>query len=526
MRGKGHGKPTVINDLSDFDYDGNFIVEGTVGQGKSIFLRYLCARELARGEQIPVFLELRRIEKKEKLLAHVLEICATLGLDLDQPLFAFLASQGRLHLFLDGFDEVEEDLRSNMLTQIERLAGKHPRLRMTISSRPDSGIERSPAFRVFRLAPIEPEEVRHVIVRLMGSDQSAKPLLTALNKSKSDMRNLLTTPLMITLLVITYKGQQRIPDRVAEFYERLFDLLLSRHDGSKPGGVQRHRCGLSDKATLEAFSALCFFAKKMRKLDFTRNELLECAENALATTGHECDEEKFLKDVTKVTCLVVDEGGSYRFIHKSVQEYHTAAFVRTLPEQSAASFYQRRLGNAGANWQQELRFLEEIDRYRFTRYFLIPDLEDFVKAIGSPGSLSTEKARRLVAQKVLSEAYVDFGIKDDRVINLYMSSRAPLSWVFQEALVNWLGPFYYHARDEISGDRSPAWQSFLDTVYKDVGAGTSPPERPVWEMVERGLFPSPASEPLFETVTACLQRLQAARQHIKDEDAKEELFDF
>lgn len=36
----------TINRFSDFGYDGNILIEGTVGQGKSIFLRYLASVEL------------------------------------------------------------------------------------------------------------------------------------------------------------------------------------------------------------------------------------------------------------------------------------------------------------------------------------------------------------------------------------------------------------------------------------------------------------------------------------------------
>ena len=33
----------IVHQIADFGFDGNILIEGTVGQGKSIFLRYLCS---------------------------------------------------------------------------------------------------------------------------------------------------------------------------------------------------------------------------------------------------------------------------------------------------------------------------------------------------------------------------------------------------------------------------------------------------------------------------------------------------
>ncbi len=50
--------------------DENYIVEGTVGQGKSIFFRYLTSQEMYCARRVPIFLELRRLGR-EKLRARI-----------------------------------------------------------------------------------------------------------------------------------------------------------------------------------------------------------------------------------------------------------------------------------------------------------------------------------------------------------------------------------------------------------------------------------------------------------------------
>jgi len=83
---KSSTEPTkVVHRLQDFSFDGNLVVRGTVGQGKSTFLRYLAARELELGERIPIFVELRRLKSTQSVADGVLEEMKNLGLEGAEP---------------------------------------------------------------------------------------------------------------------------------------------------------------------------------------------------------------------------------------------------------------------------------------------------------------------------------------------------------------------------------------------------------------------------------------------------------
>jgi hypothetical protein len=59
----GNSRPTSADSLASLPRDGNYVIQGTIGQGKSIFLRHLCAQELTpRGtKRIPLLIELRAV---------------------------------------------------------------------------------------------------------------------------------------------------------------------------------------------------------------------------------------------------------------------------------------------------------------------------------------------------------------------------------------------------------------------------------------------------------------------------------
>lgn len=54
-------KRVAIHQIADLEYEGNILLEGTVGQGKSILLRYLASTDFCLNRRIPVFIELRRL---------------------------------------------------------------------------------------------------------------------------------------------------------------------------------------------------------------------------------------------------------------------------------------------------------------------------------------------------------------------------------------------------------------------------------------------------------------------------------
>src|SRR5262249_28468935 len=98
--------PKEITAIKQIPAPGNFVIQGTVGQGKSIFLRYLSIRELAQSQRIPIFAELRRVDETG-LIAFLRAQLKWLGFEMDDDMFDFYAGSGKMILLLDGFDELE-----------------------------------------------------------------------------------------------------------------------------------------------------------------------------------------------------------------------------------------------------------------------------------------------------------------------------------------------------------------------------------------------------------------------------------
>jgi hypothetical protein len=396
--------PKVVHALKDFSFQGNLVVRGIVGQGKSTFLRYLAACELERGERLPVFIELRRLPQSQSVLDAAIEEMKNLGLEGANPdIVDHLGKASRLVFLLDGFDEVGENQVPALVHELESISLRLPNLRMIVSSRPENAIERSPHFRVFDLAPLAPGEYAKVVARITRDEVLAEEIVCGVNKSHESIARLLTTPLMVSLLVVHYRVGQGIPENRIAFYDPLFMLLLQRHDAAKAGYRRRRKSQLSDSQLLNFFNCLCFITRRDGVSALRESNLHGAAARALKWINVECAPDAVVDDVRQITCLILKDGlDEYRFLHKSVQEFHAACFVRDQPDALASDFYGA-MQRHWLDWGQELQFLQTIHRDRYDRYFAIPMLDQVVSTLvgASPRELGLALLGRLTARVML-----------------------------------------------------------------------------------------------------------------------------
>lgn len=390
----------TINAIEEIAKDHNFVIQGTVGQGKSIFLRFLCIKELAASKRIPIFVELRRYEPKKSFRQYLISALVTYGFPHDEEMFDYLAASGKLVLLLDAFDEIEPDSVTVVLSDIETIAQTYPSLQIIITSRYDSGIERSSHFRVYRLAPLQPADHKPFLEKIIVDKPRVSQILSAIASSSGEIKSLLQTPLLLTLLVIVYNATQGIPSSLSAFYDELFHTLITRHDNTKPGFKRRRATRLNDSDLKRLFEAFCYSARQQDLLVLTDSALAVNLNRASAVTGIPCNPDEFAKDITKAACLMQQEGFQYHFIHKSVAEFHAASFIAHASEENAHRFYEGVRKSKWNKWRQELVFLSQIDRYRYLRYFFVPSAQEALVSIGvdlqsisEPVSISEDQMR-------------------------------------------------------------------------------------------------------------------------------------
>lgn len=431
-------KRKKIRTLKDFGIDGNILIQGIAGQGKSILLRYICINELNNGQYIPLFIELRKVSTESPLIKRIEIAFVSLGLKVSDGLFKHLADSGRILLLLDAFDEIPDEIKSNVITEIEDLACVYQNLKIILTSRPYQHIQMSNHFNVVTLDNLKQNEYMNVIRKLAGGQAWAGKLIDHIETKATHIKELLCTPLMVTLLILSYKSYQKLPSRLSEFYDNMFQTLLQRHDGTKPGFTRQRSCALDDHQYRQAFESLCILAKKRRMQSFTQMQMYEVAKSAIEHCGFHISPLSFVNDIVRITCLINKDGEEYRFIHKTVQEYYTASYISKKPSIWASDFYTRMLESDSCfEWNQELDFLSEIDTYRFNKDYWYPA----VKRIFAHTNVDFDQDLMVITDEQLAEIFRNSFIWYEEGDNIswfveheLCRIRAHLNWMFMRKL--------------------------------------------------------------------------------------------
>lgn len=388
-------KPVEVHSLDDLG-EGNLVIQGIVGQGKSIFLRYLALRELMKSgnNRIPIFLELRTLTANFSLRAAIYKQLAAYEIDIDDASFSHLAQSGRTILMLDGFDELEEDLVRATLLEISFLAQRYPTLRIIVSSRPSNEVQKAGGFKIIRLRPIAPAEHSPFLRKLGLSATQASAIKIAIERSPAQISGLISTPLMLNLVVIVYEYEREIPPTLPEFFERLFQVVFSRHDRFKAGFNRKHHTGLSDLRLQNLFEAFCFmtlqngFGRSLSSEQFA--VVFDQAQEY--SSGCSCELEDFRLDIVKVACLMLEEGvDTTTFLHKSLLEYYAASFIKHSIDDTARLFYAE-MRKSQKGWTQVIRFLGDIDPYRYAKDFALGEYQAVDDEFIAPILTSTQES--------------------------------------------------------------------------------------------------------------------------------------
>lgn len=397
----------------------NFIVfEGTVGQGKSIFMRYLTYNEAKNKKSKPVFFEFKNLGNNtiensiKKKLKNWIDI-------FKEDDFDYLIDSNKFSLFLDGFDEIPSDKVSQVIFELENWCQKYPNLKIIISSRPDSGIQNSTYFDVYKLMQYGIDEQFQLINKLVKDDNAKEELKKSIRESNLEIKELLKTPLMVTLYVMKYRANFETPNTQSDFYNDLFHVLSYTHDKTKPGYKREFKSKLDENRLQIIFEEFCFKAGNMRKLTFTAQETLTLTKKIISKYDFPTTPINVLEDFSGVICLLLRDGNNYTFIHRSIQEFYYASYVSKKEDEGKIDFYTRLDDEDFLEGKiNVLNFLEDIDTYHYYKLFALPNVNKFIDLF----EISKDK------NSILDKTYISKGNhanEDDNTLyfNMYLDNR-------------------------------------------------------------------------------------------------------
>lgn len=372
------------------------LITGTAGQGKSVFLRYLCLQDIDLLGRIPIFVELRKIDNSITLQTLIKQQLEALGIEksISEAAAELLFKSSHTRLYLDGYDELNREHALRTKDEIVSLLNKNPRLQIAVTSRPGAlsqYLVDAPQLQQYEIAPLTERDYHGFFAKIGVDANTLQRLIPAIEKSKAQIKSLLSTPLMLTLLVITCGTKQDLPDTLPDFYDSLFNLLSSMHDGTKPGFIRQKATNLGSTELEALFSAFAFSSKELfGRVSLNAKQFEESFNSATKITDIRCTAEGFRTDLTETICLLAKEGIDTSFIHKSIQEYYTAFFIhRHEDDNEVRLILESTTKDHSLSWLNELRFLEDFQNRAYERLIGIPHAEQLLKDLLIQGRRNT-----------------------------------------------------------------------------------------------------------------------------------------
>lgn len=313
------------------------IIEGTAGLGKSTVLKFWFLSLISESSQIPIMLELRRISSRRDTMFDII-LSEFLGdsLHINRNILELCLNAGKVIILMDGFDEIRTEDREHWSQETLRFSTTFPSTVILLTTRPGIGYYPFERYKRFKLDYIKESELRELIYLYCESDELASRLLKELEHTNSVVTSSLLTPLLVILLIVSYRSFPNIPSKVNLYYFNVFEALYEQHDSTAKLGFHRDKLSLLAKDDfLKAVNFLSFVSYTDEAYSFSDYELNKYIAETVTYFNDIFlfENSKFKSDLFSTVCLLIKDGEEYTLIHRSFQEYFSALFLRDAPDE-------------------------------------------------------------------------------------------------------------------------------------------------------------------------------------------------
>jgi hypothetical protein len=352
------------------------IIQATGGSGKSMFMRWLLFKYIDIGEKIPLFIELRYINKTEnKSLTDIIVQQVNVPFFDADTLVTALRTENFV-LLLDGFDEIHFEDRADFADQLFSLIDEIPQLNIIISSRPGEDFAAWRSFAVFRMEPLSQDQAVRLIQQTPEIDNETKANFVA--RIRKDLwqshQSFLQTPLLCLMTYLTFMRDPNIESKMHLFYRQAFDALYSRHDALKANQFSRpHKSKFDVEEFSDVFSYFSLSTYVREELYMAHDLVVERVKEALGHYQKITDAEDFIHDMVQGVCLLIEDAGYYTYTHRSFQEYFSAIHIARQDSDTYKRYIDRI--HSRREFDTTVHLVAAIDRNRFEREWALESLQ-------------------------------------------------------------------------------------------------------------------------------------------------------
>lgn len=315
---------------------------------------------------------------QEYIRNKVLEDCIAENPKILDKLF----ETGKFVFFLDGYDELNTEVKSNIVKNLSEFRNKYPSNKFILTTRPYSGIEQLQRFHNYYVKElsIEDNEISEFVNTQLRDEVELRNKIneSIITNSSGHINSFLTNPLLLSLYILTFKSNADIPAKKHIFYRRVIQALFSEHDSqTKVGYIRQKQSGLIQEEFETVLQLFCYLSYFESKFSWDTDFIFEKFKIIKNKSEINFENYKILKDLSSAVALWIEDNGLYSFAHRSLQEYFASLFVKQMTLEGKEIVYKKILNRLDKNqifFESEnfLSLLEEMDELNFNKLYYLP----------------------------------------------------------------------------------------------------------------------------------------------------------
>ncbi|WP_294672189.1 NACHT domain-containing NTPase [uncultured Fluviicola sp.] len=393
-------------DISDLVSIGKpIIITGTGGSGKSTFLKYLLLNSIEKTKLIPLFIELRDVENsKQSLLEYITSSLQLKKVKLESPYLDLAFRKGNFLFLLDGFDELSLDFSTGIGEEIELLTQNYTNCHFIVTSRPGKQFIAWTNFVELHTTPLTLSKAVSLVRRLNFDPEIKQKFILELESSLyNSHRSFFENPLLLSIMLITYRDSASIPSELHNFYYLAFEALYYRHDASK-SFKRPTLTGLPVNKGKDIMAAFSLTTYLKTKTSFNKHELDDFLKNAMRLADCECVLDDLIVDLLQSFCMLLQDGTLYEYTHRSFQEYFAACYLVSTSEQNQIILIDQFVKKADTDITLQLAY--GMNPKLVEEKLIIPFLTRFRERIGYKSKLNKTVFKKF-AREYFDDVLID-----------------------------------------------------------------------------------------------------------------------
>jgi hypothetical protein len=256
----------------------------------------------------------------------------------------FVLDKSEAVLLLDGLDEVDVELRSRIIGEIESFGRHILQGKIIVTCRSGAYGHQLSGFDILEICPLSISQINSVAQRWLGTDAG---LFIELLRDLP-YHDVCTRPLMVCQLMTLYKRYGRLPEQPAEVYRRTVRLFLEDWDSERRIIRKSKYAGFDPERKSEFLSMLAYYLTcQIKTKTFFRSDLVTSYKAIHKSFGlPESEADQVAAELETHTGIIVATSMAYEFSHLSLQEYLCAEYLVKIADTRTAAAVCRRISGA------------------------------------------------------------------------------------------------------------------------------------------------------------------------------------